>query len=189
MLRCCRIPSEQGVQGPFELSYVVDSHIVMYAAGAAHSHKGPSLPLRTPGHRAAGALRAAATGMEQVESSPTARPRACACRYPVGRHPDSTPSLLTREVNRPPEPGAVQSGSNHVMQLHRSAPGGIRTPNRPGRNRLLYPLSYGRRSRVTPRADTPILAGVSRPIVRVRFEERRGACLGPALVRPSKGIF
>ena len=28
--------------------------------------------------------------------------------------------------------------------LHESAPGGTRTPNRPGRNRLLYPLSYGR---------------------------------------------
>jgi len=30
------------------------------------------------------------------------------------------------------------------VSSHKSAPGGNRTPNRPGRNRLLYPLSYGR---------------------------------------------
>ncbi len=63
-----------------------------------------------------------------------------------------------------------------------SAPGGIRTPNRPGRNRLLYPLSYGR-------LDAPILAGGHSPKVRVPFEVQRLACPAIVLVRPSKSIF
>ncbi len=36
------------------------------------------------------------------------------------------------------------SGVNDVPGLDTGAPGGNRTPNLPGRNRLLYPLSYGR---------------------------------------------
>ena len=41
---------------------------------------------------------------------------------------------------------------------HECAPGGTRTPNRPGRNRLLYPLSYGRWSAYSARtASGPFL--------------------------------
>ncbi|MDQ1306125.1 MAG: hypothetical protein QG671_1957, partial [Actinomycetota bacterium] len=43
--------------------------------------------------------------------------------------------------------------SGGAFHRHKSAPGRIRTCNRPGRNRLLYPLSYGR-LRVMPASHT-----------------------------------
>ena len=38
----------------------------------------------------------------------------------------------------------VVAQSGDVLDTWRGAPGRTRTLNRPGRNRLLYPLSYGR---------------------------------------------
>ncbi len=50
-----------------------------------------------------------------------------------------------------------QAVSDTPADQGNSAPGGTRTPNRPGRNRLLYPLSYGRqvRSRAAVHRRTP----------------------------------
>jgi hypothetical protein len=41
------------------------------------------------------------------------------------------------------------------------APGGTRTPNRPGRNRLLYPLSYEREAGIV-RPTAPIVSSLAR---------------------------
>ena len=38
------------------------------------------------------------------------------------------------------------AGTLSCVATEVSAPGGNRTPNQPGRSRLLYPLSYGRQS-------------------------------------------
>ena len=46
---------------------------------------------------------------------------------------------------------------------HKCAPGGTRTPNRPGRNRLLYPLSYERLGPILPKRHEPHQLGMGRP--------------------------
>ena len=52
------------------------------------------------------------------------------------------PRYLRREHDAGTWARSTEFG-NH--RAHTSAPGGTRTPNQPGRNRRLYPLSYGRR--------------------------------------------
>ena len=80
---------------------------------------------------------------------PRARTRAGWCSTPVRRNRTRVrrrwlSAWLSAELERP------RNEAPRPVRGLRCAPGGIRTPNRPGRNRLLYPLSYGRRRPVCP---------------------------------------
>ena len=110
-------------------------------------------------------------------------PSSPSCKHPPASasHPWSSPLGPSVAPGRPcwgprwcTEPG---SRARQDLKPSRNkpccAPGGTRTPNRPGRNRLLYPLSYGRRK--------VVLSGVR---CGVHKSQRRS---GGILRRPSEG--
>ena len=97
----------------------------------------PGLPLR------------ARHGLGLPQRAQALRPVTAAAMFPGSFHA-LRHAFATIAVAVLPSDAAVATVMGHRRKATTvdllGAPGGTRTPNRPGRNRLLYPLSYGRRT-------------------------------------------